>query len=145
MISIVEYTDSYLNDLTDLFNLWDGMDDVTPQQMQSSIKYYKEKTENVTYLAIDENGKAVGYVFGGPCYYAGFEPFYEIIQIMIKKEHRGKGIGKLLMKCMKEEACRHHINELRLHSRVILTKAHGFYKNLGFKEFKESKFFVKKI
>lgn len=145
MIKIVEYTDEYLNQLTDLFNLWDGIDDITPKDMEDSIKTYKEYTDNITYLALDENNNAVGYVFGGPCYFTGMIPFYEIIQIMIREEYRGKGIGKQLMDCMADEAQKRDIHELRLHSRVILTKAHGFYERLGFKEFKESKFFIKKI
>ncbi|MBQ9625078.1 MAG: GNAT family N-acetyltransferase [Clostridia bacterium] len=145
MIEIVEYEDKYLKDITELYNLWDGLEDLSCEQMQKTIDAYRKNTENKTFIAVDENGTGVGYIFFGPVYLLGVPPFVEIIQIMIKESHRGQGIGKRLMQLAENEYRNTDIKEARLHSRVVLKKAHTFYEGLGFKEFKESKFFIKSI
>lgn len=145
MIEIVEYEDKYLKDITELYNLWDGLEDLSCEQMQKTIDAYRKNTDNKTFIAVDENGTGVGYIFFGPVYLLGVPPFVEIIQIMIKESHRGQGIGKRLMQLAENEYRHTDIKEARLHSRLVLKKAHAFYKSLGFKEFKESKFFIKSI
>lgn len=145
MIKIVEYDNSYLNSLTDLYNLWDGMDDLTVHEMEQTVSSYTNNTDNKTFMAVDEQGRAVGYIFCGTCYYVGVVPFLEIIQIMIEPEYRGKGLGKMMMEYVSDRYYEQGIRQIRLHSRIVLKRAHEFYKKLGFKEFKESKFFVKDL
>ena len=145
MLKIVEYSDQYLKDITELFNLWDDIPNLTTEEMEKTIEGYEINTDNKAFLTIDDNGNAVGYIFVGTCYYLGTKPFLEIMQIMIKEEYRGKGIGKMMMDYVIDMYYRKGIRQVRLHSRVILTKAHDFYKKLGFREFKQSKFFVKDL
>lgn len=145
MITIKEYSDKYLHELTDLYNLWDDIDDLTDNEMSQTIKAYEQNTNNKTFLAFNEDEKPIGYIFCGICYYVGAASFLEIIQIMIREEYRGQGIGKMMMDYVADMYFKQGIRQIRLHSRVKLTKAHAFYKKLGFNEFKQSKFFVKNL
>ena len=145
MFKIVPYEAKYLPDLTRLFNLWDDIPDLTTDQMQETVDNVEKNTNNKTFLAINEEGRPVGYIFVGDCHFVGTKSFLEIIQIMIEEEYRGQGIGKLMIKYVEDLYYEKGIRQVRLHSRVILTKAHKFYEKIGFREFKQSKFFIKDL
>lgn len=145
MIIFKKYDESYLESLTYLFNLWDDMVDLSSEQISETIDLSRKYSKNETYMAIDENGAAVGYIYCGIGSYVGVLPFLEIIQIMIVPELRGSGIGKQMMDFVTDLYYAEGIRQIRLHSRTKLKNAHEFYKRLGFKEFKESKFFLKDL
>lgn len=82
-----------------------------------------------TYRVITVNDEVVAY--GG---------FWKIIDeadinnIAVKKEHRGKGFGKMLMNALIEEAKKQNIKAMTLEVRVTNKSAIALYKKLGFKE-----------
>ncbi len=52
-------------------------------------------------------------------------------RLAVIKEYRKKGIGKVIMKVLEEEAMKHSPRELVLHSQV---SAMGFYRSCGYTE-----------
>ncbi|MCA9379833.1 GNAT family N-acetyltransferase [Candidatus Dojkabacteria bacterium] len=66
-----------------------------------------------------------------------------IDELIVHKDHRGKGIGKQLIKKAFEYAKTKNCYRIELHSNIRRTEAHDFYKGLGFD--KSSYFFKKKL
>jgi GNAT superfamily N-acetyltransferase len=126
-------------------NQWFDKTYYSESDISKHIKILTEKSDNKIFIALNEEGKAVGYTFTGVCYYLGSDPFVEVIQLLVDKDNRGQGIGKKLIEYVSEYYKNQGINVMKLHSRIERERAHSFYKNLGFKEFKQSKFFEKQL
>lgn len=96
----------------------------------SKEAYEKEILNSLAnYRVITVNDEVVAY--GG---------FWKIIDeadinnIAVKKEHRGKGFGKMLMNALIEDAKKQNIKAMTLEVRVTNKSAIALYKKLGFKE-----------
>jgi ribosomal-protein-alanine N-acetyltransferase len=81
-----------------------------------------------TFLVVEENGQVVGYVI------ATIETNYlgHIISIAVHPEHRGKGLGKLLMKNIIDLLARKGISTIRLEVRRSNIVAQRLYKKFRF-------------
>ncbi|HEX9060172.1 MAG TPA: GNAT family N-acetyltransferase [Clostridia bacterium] len=142
---IKEYSDDNLEDLTLLMNQWFEDRKYTKCEIADSISMVRQKSENKVFVAENEEGRAVGYIMTGICYYLGFNPFVEVIQLLVDKDNRSRGIGESLIKYIEEYYKEEGIKEIKLHSMIQRVRAHEFYKRYGFSEFKQSKFFEKRI
>lgn len=91
------------------------------------------------------DGSIAGYAEMFQYFELGFNPFYEVADLLVSPEARNLGIGKLLMKRVEEVAAENGFNEIRLSSQVHRTLAHVFYENLGYEYYKVSKFYRKKF
>ncbi|MDR0872609.1 MAG: GNAT family N-acetyltransferase [Prevotellaceae bacterium] len=60
------------------------------------------------------------------------QPMLNIHDLIVLKEHRGQGIGKLLMNALIEEAENRHCSRITLEVRTDNQKAQTLYKSLGF-------------
>jgi GNAT superfamily N-acetyltransferase len=69
-------------------------------------------------------------------------PHCEINGLVIDQDHRGMGIGKLLVDKIKQWAREKNNSKIGLHCNVKRTEAHLFYEHLGFEEIKQQKNFV---
>jgi ribosomal protein S18 acetylase RimI-like enzyme len=142
---IKPYAPQYLHDLTALMNQWYDTAAYLEEDIARSIEIMKEKSENQTFLAVNEEGKAVGYILTGIDYYVGTKPFAEIIQLLVDKNYRSLGIGASLIDHVEKYYKVSGIEEIHLHSRVERERAHTFYLKNGFIEYKQSKFFLKPL
>jgi ribosomal protein S18 acetylase RimI-like enzyme len=145
MMVIKQYSNENLGDLTFLMNQWFDEKQYSPYEIADSIEFIQNKSENKIFIAENSEGKVKGYVLTGICYYIGFKPFVEIIQLLVDKDSRDQGIGTSLIEFVEEYYKEQRIEEIKLHSRIERGQAHNFYRKLGFKEFKQSKFFEKEI
>jgi GNAT superfamily N-acetyltransferase len=71
--------------------------------------------------------------------------FCEINGLVVDKQYRGKGIGKLLIEEAKQWAREKGLDTIRLRCNVKRTETHLFYQYLGFEEIKQQKVFEIKI
>lgn len=69
----------------------------------------------------------------------------EIAGLVVGEQHRGCGIGRLLMEEAEQWVRSQGCGSLRLHSNVLRTGAHAFYDRLGYKETKLQKVFRKEL
>ncbi len=99
---------------------------------------------NCIYAAVDDD-KVVGWIHG--CYSLRVEsdPFVEIGGLIIDKNYRRMGIGKVLVEKIVEWSASKQCAKVRVRSNVVRNEAHEFYKGIGFYESKEQKVFVKTL
>jgi predicted N-acetyltransferase YhbS len=69
------------------------------------------------------------------------DSFVEIGGLVVDKDYRKRGIGKMLIDEVIEWAQLKKIIKLRVRSNTIRIATHEFYKNFGFKEIKDQKIF----
>lgn len=140
---MVPYDPSYLKPLAALLADWDTSGDFDPAVVAASIVSVTEQSPSRLLLAVDDQGVLVGYAQAGPLFLVGFAPAVELKQLLIKKTHRGQGIGSLLLQAVETWARDQGYAAVKLHSRIHRADAHRFYLNHGYTEVKRSVYFEK--
>ena len=69
----------------------------------------------------------------------------QIAGLVVDENHRGSGVGRLLMRHAEEWARSNGCSSLRLRSNIIRSQAHEFYEKLGYKVTKTQKAFAKEL
>jgi GNAT superfamily N-acetyltransferase len=70
--------------------------------------------------------------------------YAEIVSLVVSEKHRGKSIGKSLIK-EAEIWAKNYVNKIRVRANTVRTSAHSFYESLGFEETKQQKVFIKSV
>jgi N-acetylglutamate synthase-like GNAT family acetyltransferase len=70
----------------------------------------------------------------------GFQPFGTIENIIVSPSHHGKGLGKMLMSAIEDEARNAKCTKLMLLSSVSRSEAHAFFSAIGFDDQKKRGF-----
>jgi GNAT superfamily N-acetyltransferase len=95
----------------------------------------KEKKENAVRLSARENGEELGamylYLIRNDSHK---EPYGFLEDVLVKEEHRKKGIGTLLVKEAIAEAKRNTCYKIIGTSRMEREQVHQWYEKLGFKK-----------
>jgi len=73
------------------------------------------------------------------------DPFAEIGGFVVTEQHRGRGIGRLLLVAAEDWAKNHGIKKLRVRTRSTRLDAQVFYERLGFSQTKEQPVLDKSI
>jgi len=111
------------------------------EQTLQNIHAILESKDHTAFVAEYEN-KIVGWIGASQAIMIEVMPHCEINGLVIDQEHRGMGIGKLLIDKVKQWARKKNYNKIGLHCNVKRTEAHLFYEHLGFAEIKQQKNFV---
>ena len=73
------------------------------------------------------------------------EPGFNVLALAVLPDQQGKGIGKILLQGLEEEAKRRGYAFIRLNSADYRTEAHAFYEHVGYSSDKLQKRFIKFI
>ena len=103
------------------------------------------KSKDHTAFVAEQNDQIIGWIGAAYALMIEVMPHCEINGLVIDKNHRGKGIGKMLIEKLKQWAKEKGVPVLSLRCNVKRTEAHLFYEHLGFKEIKQQKNFVLEI
>lgn len=111
-----------------------------PDETGPSVNEYREVFNRMTALpgyeliVAEEAGTVVGTTVLAvlPGFAHGVSPFAVIEYLVVDEEHRGKGIGKLLMEYCIDRAKEAGCYKIMLTSDNRRTEAHEFYRSLGF-------------
>ena len=114
------------------------------EQTLQNIYAVLESKDHTAFVAEYEN-KLVGWIGASQAIMIEVMPHCEINGLVIDQDHRGMGIGKLLIDKVKQWAREKNNNKIGLHCNVKRTEAHLFYEHLGFTEIKQQKNFVIEI
>jgi len=131
-------------ELYELFGDWD-MDYVFDYGVFSSGFDRIVASETNIVLLAREDGKLAGYAQFFPCDELGFEPFYEIAELLVSAAERSRGIGRALLAAVEEHAQKNGIFCVKLSSQLHRSRAHVFYENSGYVNHKVSKFYEKTL
>jgi len=95
-----------------------------------------KKYPNAELLVAEDDGKVVGTAFLAvlPAFAHGTKLFAVIEYVVVDEKVRSKGIGKALMDYCKERAKAAGAYKIMLASSKQRTRAHKFYREMGFKE-----------
>jgi len=111
------------------------------EQTLQNINAVLESNDHTAFVAEYEN-KIVGWIGASQAIMIEVMPHCEINGLVIDQDHRGMGIGKLLIDKVKQWARKKNNTKIGLHCNVKRTEAHLFYEHLGFAEIKQQKNFV---
>lgn len=96
-------------------------------------------------LVAEIDGRAVGYISFEHYEIVYYESGINITALVVKAEHRKKGIGKLLLDAAEDYARENGLAYVRLNSGSQRVEAHEFYRNNGYDSEKDQKRFVKNL
>jgi GNAT superfamily N-acetyltransferase len=74
-----------------------------------------------------------------------WEPFAEVLGLVVRDGMRGRGVGRALMNAAESWAIERGLASVRVRSAVHRDAAHAFYRALGYSESKRQAVFVKRI
>ena len=111
------------------------------EQTLQNINAVLESKDHTAFVAEYEN-KIVGWIGASQAIMIEVMPHCEINGLVIDQDHRGMGIGKLLIDKVKQWAREKNNSKIGLRCNVKRTEAHLFYQHLGFTEIKQQKNFV---
>lgn len=111
------------------------------EQTLQNINAVLQSKDHTAFVAEYEN-EIAGWIGASQSIMIEVMPHCEINGLVIDQDHRGKGIGKLLVERVKQWAKGKSITKIGLHCNVKRAEAHLFYEHLGFVEIKQQKNFV---
>ena len=111
------------------------------EQTLQNINAVLQSKDHTAFVAEYEN-KIVGWIGASQAIMIEVMPHCEINGLVIDQDHRGMGIGKLLVDKVKQWAREKNITKLGLHCNIKRKDAHLFYEHLGFAEIKQQKNYV---
>ena len=114
---------------------------LTIEQTLQNINTVLQSKDHTAFVAEYED-KIVGWIGASQAIMIEVMPHCEINGLVTDQDHRGIGIGKLLIDKVKQWAREKNNNKIGLHCNVKRTEAHLFYEHLGFAEIKQQKNFV---
>jgi len=114
---------------------------LSSEQILQNIKAVRRSEDHDAFVAIYDS-HVVGWIGVAQAMMIESLPFCEINGLVIDDNHRGKGIGKLLVEKAKQWAKEKGNDTIRLRCNIKRTEAHEFYRHLGFKETKQQTTFV---
>ena len=117
---------------------------LTIEQTLQNINTVLQSKDHTAFVAEYED-KIVGWIGASQAIMIEVMPHCEINGLVIDQDHRGMGIGKLLIDKVKRWAMEKNNTKIGLHCNVKKTEAHLFYEHLGFTEIKQQKNFVMNI
>ncbi len=113
-------------------------------QTLQNINSVLQSKDHTAFVAEYEN-KIVGWIGASQAIMIEVMPHCEINGLVIDEQHRGMGIGKLLIDKVKQWAREKGNIKIGLHCNVKRTEAHKFYEHMGFTEIKQQKNFIVEI
>jgi N-acetylglutamate synthase-like GNAT family acetyltransferase len=85
-------------------------------------------------LVLEADGQVCGTAFLTVCLDSmyGFQPFGLVENVIVASTHRGRGLGRLLMSAVEEQARSFGCTKLMLLSSAARVEAHSFFTRIGF-------------
>ena len=103
MIIIDYFKEEDFSGLCDLMKHWREENLPSEEMMKISLSHILVNSDHRILIAKYEN-KITGYAQITKCLHLGFEPFIEVLQLLVAEDRRSSGIGKSLMLRIEDEA-----------------------------------------
>jgi GNAT superfamily N-acetyltransferase len=117
----------------------------TVEQARKRFETLAEKKEDNAIYVAELDGRVAGWVHAHIYRLLVDDPEVEIGGLVVDENVRGQGIGEQLMHTAEDWALEHDCNSVYLRSNTIRTRAHEFYKRLGYEIIKSQYVLRKKL
>jgi len=87
----------------------------------------------------------VGWIHVGEQWVLESEPACEILGLVVDQNHRGRGIGRLLVAAAESWAKARGLSTIKVRSNVVRAESHPFYERLGFSRIKSQHAYRKSL
>jgi GNAT superfamily N-acetyltransferase len=115
----------------------------TVEQVRRRFQILAEKSDENAVFVAEADGKILGWVHAHLYNLLVDDPEIEIGGLVVDKSVRGQGIGERLMRAAEAWTLEKGCSSVYLRSNVIRTRAHEFYKRLGYNTIKSQYAFRK--
>jgi GNAT superfamily N-acetyltransferase len=109
-------------------------------EIEDNITEVISNKDHIAFVVLN-NEKVIAWIHAFRAIFLESKPFVEIGGLIVDENYRGKGIGKQLIKRIKEWSLEKGIGSIRVRCNIRRKEAHQFYLNIGFDEIKEQKVF----
>ena len=116
----------------------------TVEEVEDRVKYLLNKKDHQIFIA-EYNDKIIGFISFERYDILYYPSGLNITGLVVDKNYRNKGIGKLLLKIAEKYAIENSLIFLRANSGSQRLDAHQFYRKNGFSNEKDQKRFIKNI
>ncbi|HET6242908.1 MAG: GNAT family N-acetyltransferase [Bacteroidetes bacterium] len=118
--------------------------DSTSGKIKNRLKDILRNKDHCVFV-VEDGDKIVGWIHAFYSLRIESDSFLEIGGMVVDASHRGKGLGKMLIKKAEEFCSLKKLKKIRVRCNTIRKQTHGFYEKLGFSEIKEQKIFDKNL
>jgi GNAT superfamily N-acetyltransferase len=117
---------------------------VTSEETARRILELSGNSEHAVLVA-DEGGMLLGWIHVHLAHSLAVDGRVEVAGLVVDENHRGRGVGRVLMERAEIWAREKNCTSVRLRSNVLRGAAHLFYERLGYRETKVQKAFQKQL
>jgi GNAT superfamily N-acetyltransferase len=128
--------------IADLSGQWGYQ--LTKEDMLLCLDNICKNGDHVIYVLLKE-GQVIGWIHGIYSLRVESEPFVEIGGLIVDKDFRRLGLGKLLVDKIIEWSLFRNCHLVRVRCNIIRKEANAFYGSVGFKEIKQQRVYDKKV
>lgn len=96
-------------------------------------------------LVAEIDGGVVGWAHAFTAIRIETEPFVELGGLVVAEAHRGRGVGRTLVRAAEAWAADRGLYRLRIRSNTVRSDAHAFYAALGYERAKTQAVFTRMI
>jgi GNAT superfamily N-acetyltransferase len=122
--------------ITDLSGQWSYQS--TKENMLRCLRNITNHNDHVMYVLLKDD-QMIGWIHGIYSLRVESDPFVEIGGLIIDKDFRRHGLGKLLVDKIIEWSLFRNCHMVRVRCNIIRREANAFYLGIGFKELKQQK------
>jgi len=113
--------------------------------MRRRLLDVREAGAGEVFVAVDSDGRIVGWTHVVARVYLEDEPFAELAGLVVDVDARGRGVGAILLRTAEDWASAQGLARVRVRSNVVRERAHGFYRREGYVESKRQVVFDKTL
>ncbi|MGH9650383.1 MAG: GNAT family N-acetyltransferase [Terriglobales bacterium] len=117
----------------------------SPTQVTQRLRNLKGDDRHAVFVAESHEGSVIGWVHAFVCSLVESDPYAEIGGLIVDEQHRGAGVGGLLLEQAELLARAKDCASLRLRSNIIRKEAHAFYLKRGYTITKTQHAFAKTL
>jgi GNAT superfamily N-acetyltransferase len=96
-------------------------------------------------LAESSSYLVVGWIHAAEQWILESEPACEILGLVVDHNHRGRGIGRMLVTAAESWAAARGLPTIKVRSNVVRAESHPFYQRLGFTRIKSQHVYRKSL
>ena len=114
------------------------------ENMLLCLNNIRQNGDHIIYVLL-KDGRLIGWVHGIYSLRVESDPFVEIGGLVVDKDFRRQGLGKLLVDKIIEWSHFRTCHMIRVRCNIIRKEANAFYSTIGFKEIKQQKVYDMKV